>query len=216
MSNAHQFTDNNSKNIIISFGSNAGLVGKVPIFEFKRSLSEMDLDFNILYLKDVKRNWYLSKLENVGNNITHTKAFLKKIIDKHENVITIGASSGGFASILFGSLFEVNCAIAFNPQTDLEYAKLACDNDRLKNFAPCDEKLSNLIAYKKYNSLKDVVKENSKTQYFLSYKTNDDPLHNKQHFDHIKTDNVNHFPYQADVAIKNGELEKLLSSFISK
>jgi len=127
--------DTDSKNLVVSFGS-ANLHGG---FDRKSSLCKLKTEFknvDILYLRNMDShytgrgrhrkkmlvgNWYLGGLSGIGKNINHTLSFLKKIFKKYENIVCVGTSMGGYASILFGSILKVNYTITGNAQTDLEY-----------------------------------------------------------------------------------------------
>ena len=126
---------NNSRNLIISFGSvnrHGGFDRKTSLLELREKHGDVDL----LYMRDTKNfmvgrgrhrqmqllgRWYLGGLTGIGKNINHTISFIQKIVRKYTNVICIGTSMGGYASILFGSLLSVNHVIVGNAQTDLEF-----------------------------------------------------------------------------------------------
>ena len=162
----------------------------------------MNLPCDILYMKDESKQWYLGGLNGIGKNINHTIAFLRREIKNYDKVICIGGSAGGYASILFGSLLEVDAVIAFRPQTDLDYADLPRELHKLKTF-------------KKYNNLNTVI--NSTTQYFINNDNdNEDKLHGTHHYENISEfSNVNRLDDTVKTMIKNGELEKLLKSLLS-
>ena len=126
---------NNSRNLIISFGSvnrHGGFDRKTSLLELREKHGDVDL----LYMRDTKNfmvgrgrhrhmkllgRWYLGGLPGMGKNINHTISFLQNIVRKYTNVICTGTSMGGYASILFGSLLGVNHVIVGNAQTDLEF-----------------------------------------------------------------------------------------------
>jgi esterase/lipase len=212
---AFEFHDNNSKNLIVAFASNILKIGKLPMFEFRRSLTNMKINANLLFVKDTQKNWYLSKLSGVGNNITHTFAFLRKYTDNHDKVVFLGVSAGGYASVLFGSELNVNAVIAFTPQTDLIHAKKVCERKWAQNIGPCSNKIEHLQSYAKYKNLKKFVENNNITQYYVNCKNSlNDELHDMHHYENIKTNNVHYFDYNAEDSIENGEFEKLLKKFL--
>lgn len=168
---------NNSKNLIVVFSGN-GHTG----FSRKTSLMEKRYernDFDVLYLRN-KGRWYLGGLNGIGKNINHTIAFLKKEFAKYDNVITIGTSAGGYASILFGSVCNVNVTIAYYPQTDLEYAIANCGPTKsefeseelecaikqptLASFG--ESKVISFESFSKYKNLKNVIAPN--TNYYIN------------------------------------------------
>jgi len=205
--------DKGQKNLIVTFAGNGLVIGGWPIFEFNRSLSKMNLPCDVMFMKDMTEKWYLGGLKGLGKNIHHTITFLRRGIQNYDKVIFIGASAGGYASILFGSLLEVDAVVGFNPQTDLNYAKKQCKEWRGKPI--CNPKLHKLKTFKKYNNLKFSI--NSTTQYFInSNDDNKDKLHAVHHYENIsKFPNVSRLDKTAGELIKSGELKKLLKSLLS-
>jgi hypothetical protein len=142
----------NNKNLIVSYASN-GEPAK-DFFERKTSLMKLKYecnDFDVLYFRN-KNKWYLGGLNGIGKNINHTLAFLKKEFSKYGKVLCIGNSAGGYASLLFGSLLNVNCVIAIDAQTDLEYVKNKISNKQLiKRSKECP------ITWSKYNKIVNIL-----------------------------------------------------------
>ena len=64
-------------------------------------------------------NWYNEDGTEIGCDVNSHVGFLSKIIEESgcERVVMTGASLGAFAAILYGVLLNVNCVMAFNPQT---------------------------------------------------------------------------------------------------
>ena len=122
--------DETKKPLIITFGGIANGIGG-PIFEFKNLLKE-NIDCHKIFIKDSNQSWYHKGANGLGNNINELKNDIEKLIEKinYSEIITIGASMGGYASLLFGSLLKVNSIISFIPQTfiDKETRKKHKDN----------------------------------------------------------------------------------------
>jgi hypothetical protein len=97
--------------LVISF---AGLGDE---FQFRNTLAAFHV--NVIYLRDLKHNWYLNGIPGAGANVEEIVSFLKDQIStcSPPKVITMGASAGGFASILYGTLLNANQIVAFSPQT---------------------------------------------------------------------------------------------------
>ena len=76
------------------------------------SFFKQDMDkFNVLHVLDEYQLWTLCNL--------HEYLFaIKKVIyaTNPSHIITFGASSGGFSSLLYGTLLSADLAIAFSPQ----------------------------------------------------------------------------------------------------
>lgn len=101
--------------LIISF---AGLGDQ---FQFAKSLDSLNV--NVIYLRDLKHNWYLNGVPGIGGNVGQIAEFLNTKIKegKYTKVITIGASAGGYAALLYGALLNANVILAFSPQTFIDH-----------------------------------------------------------------------------------------------
>ena len=120
MSNCELKIVTNSKNLICSFGGMQLQMGGILPFEFLRYLSNVYKDVDLFFYTDKFQCWYNRGIHGITNNADETVQYLDKLIKSgnYENVIFIGTSAGGYASILFGSLCKsVNHVIAFIPQT---------------------------------------------------------------------------------------------------
>ena len=107
---------------------------------FQRKTSLLELrekrnDFDVLYLRN-RGKWNIGGLKGIGKNINHTIAFLKKEFAKYDKVICVGGSAGGYASLLFGSLLQVDSVVAMDAQTDLNYLidRLSPKNQQMMDF----------------------------------------------------------------------------------
>ena len=183
---------NNNKNLIVSFAGNAheGFARKTSLMELKYERN----DFDVLYLRN-QNKWYIGGLNRIGKNINHTKAFLKKEFAKYDKVLCIGNSAGGYASLLFGSILNVNEVITINAQTDLQYCV-----DNLPDSGFVYRGKQNLIkrakqcpaTWNKYNKIVNVL--NKDVTYNMFYKgaqkirrKQDFVLHGDYHYDQIKS-----------------------------
>ena len=142
--------DETKKPLIITFGGIANGIGS-PIFEFKNLLKE-NIDCHKIFIKDSNQSWYHKGANGLGNNINELKNDIEKLIEKinYSEIITIGASMGGYASLLFGSLLKVNSIISFVPQTfiDKETRKKHKDNrwsEQMKSVHENNQNYYNLI-----------------------------------------------------------------------
>lgn len=107
----------NNKNLIISFGGGINKFGGICPFEFLNFLNKNFVDHDKYFYIDKKKNRYHLGIEDISSNIGETVEYLKKIIHGYKNITCVGVSAGGYASILFGSLLNVQNVIAFIPPT---------------------------------------------------------------------------------------------------
>lgn len=186
----------NSKNLIVSFSS----FGK-RFYQRKSSLLKLKYernDFDILYIKK-PRTWYLGGISGVGKNINHTIAFLRKEFAKYDKVVCVGISMGGYASILFGSLLNVDYVIANGPQTDLDYTINNCipaRDESKKHHYHCKAEnlyearlgLSKIIDFKSFEKYKNLNKfiNNSTIYYVNNFDDCDHGFHGIHHYNNIK------------------------------
>ena len=195
---------NSAKNLVVSFASNHhdGFERKSSLMKLKYERNDVD----VLYLRN-QMKWYLGGLKGIGKNINHTIAFLKKEFSKYGKVLCIGYSAGGYASLLFGSLLNVNFVIAIDAQTDLEYVKNELNRGMLINRSKqCP------ATWSKYNKIVNVLNEN--VTYNMFYKGDDFyqkqnelkraaaplVLHGDYHYDQIKSfPSVSRFNSETDV-----------------
>lgn len=199
--NEHETTDisflkvgNQNKKLIVSFATNGD--PEKDFFQRKTTLLKLRYEknnFDILFLRN-QQQWYLGGLNGIGKNIVHTSAFFKKEFSKYDKVLCIGASAGGYASLLFGSLLKVDVVIAINPQTDLQYC--------IDNLSPRHDGAKNLIkrakqcptTWRKYNKLSNVLSNKVSCNVILTsvdedLKTRSNVelvLHGAYHYEQIK------------------------------
>jgi len=117
---------NNNKNLIVCFGGMGLQFGGILPFEFLKHLSQtFKDDCDMVFYIDKHQCWYHMGIDGITTNIDETVNYLNNMIsDKYDKVIFVGTSSGGYASILFGSICNhVTDVIAFIPQTRLLEAK---------------------------------------------------------------------------------------------
>lgn len=74
-----------------------------------------------LFMRDLQDAWYNKGLPGLTKNVEQTAAYLKTIIAQQdlEKVVFIGASSGGYAALLYGYLLQIDEIHAFGAQTKI-------------------------------------------------------------------------------------------------
>ena len=207
MNNDYQIIDNNGSDLIICFSGLWLAIDQVPIFEFGRSLSSLELNSDILLLRDHSESWYLNGLKNTCTDFDSFLLFLQNEINKYDKVVAIGASAGGYASILTTSLLNFDGCIAFIPQTDLKTAS-EHDNWWFKKISP----ILNTSIGKKYQNLSKYI--NNVSKYYIYSYDNDDKLHGSHQFNNVSHHcNVFRLPHGAKRMIKDNSLVDLILEF---
>ena len=203
----------NSKKLVVVFASNMhrGFERKTSLMQLKYERS----DFDVLYLRN-QFKWYLGGLNGIGKNINHTLAFLKKEFSKYDEVLCTGCSAGGYASILFGSLLEVDSVIVEGAQISLDYVIQEIPTNR-KKMKICRNRLTSRKheckkTWKKYSQLNYILNES--VEYYVYYEGDDSlklkskreiVLHGDYHFNLIKD-----FPSVTKLNSKSDALLKII------
>lgn len=110
--------------LILTFSGRQQGLASLTIFEFRKFLEENYPKYDKCYCRDEKLCWYTNGITDISTNINTTVNFLKTLIKDYKKVVFIGASMGGYAALLYGSILNIDTIIAFRPQTHLEYIKL--------------------------------------------------------------------------------------------
>ena len=198
--------------LLIAFGGIAGGLA-IPPFEFFKLTK--DLNINKIYLRDLSQAWYHSGHPEVSNNIDETVRFLRCMVDKSgaDQVITVGNSMGGYASILFGILINADVVHAFSPHTNITSTKYIRNKDQLRYV---HDNYSN-----KYFDLKKIMRLNDNLGDFNLYFDSGETL-DKIHATYLESmPNVtlNSFDGGGHALIKklrdSGELRKIIISSIN-
>lgn len=104
-------TETQTNTLVISFG---GVNGR---FEFYGSLSKLNVDF--ILIREPSKRWYQHGLQDIKGGFQGFIKYLSELIAEHEDkkLVVVGASAGGYAAILFGSLLNADQIISYGPQT---------------------------------------------------------------------------------------------------
>jgi len=108
-----------SELLIISFTSQGKTIRDVQSYDFFNFLENKFSYASRYFYLDIHRSCYHKGIQDKSTNIPETVDYLKHKVKKYKQVIFIGLSSGGYASLLYGSLVGVSHVIAFYPQTIL-------------------------------------------------------------------------------------------------
>jgi hypothetical protein len=134
-----------------------------------------------LFLRDIKKQWYLSGINININSPQKLFDFLQEETLGY-SVILSGSSAGGFASVLYGSLLKADKVYSFNGQFEIE-SLLHCSNAKTDPliFRYADDK-----DLRKFYDVKPYINKYTNIFYFYSAGSQWD---NSQ-FNHIKETNV--------------------------
>lgn len=104
--------------LFLAFGGVNMGVG-MPPFEFLSSLTGQGAPG--YFIKDFRQSWYHEGLLGISQDMDGTEAYLRGLVARHrpERLVTLGASAGGYAAIVFGCLLGADRVAAFSPQTDV-------------------------------------------------------------------------------------------------
>jgi len=110
--------------LIVSF---SGLLGRFIPFEFSKTTQT--LSYNRIHVRDPYKLFYLAGVDE--NGFDHLRERLRAEMSRFnvKKVIFIGASSGGFAALLFGHLLGADCIHAFAPRIHLQLTKMVAEGD---------------------------------------------------------------------------------------
>jgi predicted esterase YcpF (UPF0227 family) len=179
---------NNYDNLIICFGGMALKMGGILPFEFLNYLSKTYNNCDLIFFIDKNQCWYHKGIDGITSNIDETVEYLNKLLinkginERYKKILFMGISAGGYASILFGSLCNVNNVIAFIPRTKL--------------INPIDEK---------YQDLKNIV--NTNTQYKIIGHLCEKDVNNNHHISQCR--NLNGFENVKVIELRIVNLKKL-------
>tara|TARA_Y100001968_G_C19444930_1_gene764788 strand:+ start:662 stop:2353 length:1692 start_codon:yes stop_codon:yes gene_type:complete len=212
----YYFEDNNKDILLVIFGSMGRDEKLIPSFNFYNLLKN-NHSYDKLFFRDIDRNYYLTGLKNSTSNLEETIDLIreKSSVKKYRRIISIGASSGGFASILYGHLLEFSKAIAFNPQTVLSKEKETEINDNLYTLGLCRKlrslNLSNNL-YQKCLNLKNLIPFKTQAEIHYSNLSEID----KNHAEFIEHKNCKLIKYSTSTHLlalqlrDSGELEDII------
>lgn len=73
-----------------------------------------------IFVRDLFKQWYIEGINTSVSSIDKLIVFLKELTEGFD-VITVGSSAGGYASVLFGILLNAKCIYSFSGQFNLDY-----------------------------------------------------------------------------------------------
>jgi hypothetical protein len=123
------FEDDPSQTLLTVFGGLNRQVGGVPPFEFMRLTGGVPV--KRLFVRDPRQAWYHRGLPGIGDDLDAVARHLAaRPYGGYERLVAVGNSAGGYAALLFGSLLDADCVLAFAPQTTIDLTELHKLGDR--------------------------------------------------------------------------------------
>lgn len=208
--------------LVVTFAS-TGAPDEIPKYEFFHSKNNC----NYLFLKDDKKLWYHQGVKGFGDTIEELAKNIKSVQKefRSKKIITIGWCGGGYGALLFGYLLKVDLILAASPRLALiepwDDTAISIKNRKI-------DKSTFDIRYVDITRLK--FDNNTKIISFVGLEPWKNPRDGRSyHIDDTKNmkklwaiDNcyvLQHPDVGHDTAyhiIKNGHVERIIESFISK
>jgi hypothetical protein len=138
--------------------------------------------FKHIFVRDIKKQWYLEGINLQINSISKLGDFLNEEA-KGLKVVTVGASAGGFAAVLLGQVLKAEYIYTFNGQFEL--------NSLLSKSKPSVDPIifrnSNNPHLRRFYDTKSFITKPSTIYYFHSNKSNWDI----EQLEHVKDLTIN-------------------------
>jgi pimeloyl-ACP methyl ester carboxylesterase len=122
--NFSEIVDQGSQTTLVCFSGLALGFAGLPSFEFRKSLQAAEKQFNLVFLRDIRRFWYHLTPEGKSTGLDFYTDQIQAIQEKlgAKRLITLGVSAGGYAALYFGQRLGAEGILAFSPQTNLQRA----------------------------------------------------------------------------------------------
>jgi len=142
-----------------------------------------------IFLRDVYKQWYLKGVNSEINHPSSLLAFLKEATAGYK-IVTVGSSSGGFASVFYGQQLHAETIYSFNGQFEVN-SLLKKSSEQVDPILFRNQNDPNL---RKYYDIYNSIKEPLKIFYFRSNKSDWDV----EQYNHIKDLNLNVLSFNTD------------------
>lgn len=140
----------NTTAIFVTFSGRQLGMATLTFFEFRNFLQEIFPEYDQHFFVDRQTLWYTRGIEDITTNIDDTMEYLRNLISGYDIVVFIGASMGGYAALLYGSLLKVNYVIAFRPQTIIDNNINGTTNDLDLRYRDIAEIINETTTYHLY------------------------------------------------------------------
>ena len=128
-------------------------------YEWKKTLLSADYaSFDkIILVRDITKAWYHKGINQQQNDFYKLSTLLLNITRKYENVVYLGVSAGGYASLKIGTINQASKIVAVNPMFAPDY---------ILNFSSSENEFKDLFM-KRSNFHEDVLifPKNSRLDY---------------------------------------------------
>lgn len=156
-----------------------------------------------IFIRDIKKQWYVEGINNEINTIDAVIEFLKKETDGYKTY-WIGSSAGGYMAKLLGSILDGEKIFSFNGQTEL-FSLLETSSYEVDPliFKYSTQKRS------KYFSLVKYVQHKQNINYFCSIKSDWD----RRQLEHVCKTRINSIKFNSSkhgVPFLNSSLEDVM------
>ncbi|RYU93723.1 hypothetical protein [Emticicia agri] len=155
-------------------------------FEWYRS--RIKYGYKHIFLRDIKKQWYINGVNNILNTPQKLIEFIKQEC-KGFKIITVGSSAGGFIAVLIGQILDAERIYTFNGQFEI-ISQLNKKQVRTKDPILYRNKLNNEVL-PFYDTCNFIVKP-EKIYYFYSNKSKWDIAQNN----HIYNININRISFK--------------------
>lgn len=208
------------KPLFVAFGGIAQQLS-MPPFEFKNFLTKNFGDINFIFIRDTEQAWYFNGIEGLSTNMSLNIDGLKMLINQtpHTKTIFLGNSMGGYASILYGALLNVDHVLAFAPQTFVDKVKRAKHSDN--RWPQQMKKLHGKYPTHKYYDLEELeaMEFDTDIRVFYSPQSKLDTVH-ANNIKHINNVDIHVEPKGGHGVIKtlknNGKLAEIIKDILDE
>jgi hypothetical protein len=113
--------------VLVAFGG-LSFRGGPPPFEFVNLFSESPI--GKVFVRDLDQCFYQRGVRGLGRSINEVAVSLEELLAGRNRRVFVGASAGGYAALIFGSMLRVDHVVAMSPQTFLGGRLRRLHNDR--------------------------------------------------------------------------------------
>ena len=159
-----------------------------------------------IFIRDLKKQWYLQGINSTINNPTKLYEFLK-IETKGFKTILLGSSAGGFMAVIMGQLLEVERIYSFNGQFEI---KSLLNSKEAEQRDPILYRSQELVEVKPYYDCLNFITNPDSIFYFHSNRSVWD-IEQYNHVKHLKINIIKFRTGNHGIPFLRSNLQKVLS-----